>query len=108
MSDECVTVEIRILVRMNILANILESEGVFVLRGTEDCSTCSLSVIPDEAEKYVFWHEQDVAAWKNNIARVRYAQNRELAKRIVELGKLLGFEVEWDGSLSRTINFHLD
>ena len=107
MSDN-IPVETRIMVRMNILANILESEGVFVLRGTEDCATCSLAAISDEAEKYVFWHEQDVAAWKNNIARVRYAQNRELAKRIVELGKLLGFEVEWDGSLSRTINFHLD
>lgn len=83
----------------------LRSLGYFAKENHTCCQTCGFSEVPDEFEKIVFYHNQDLDGLKEDGGcHLSWAGD---GKQIVDVLERNGLKVTWDGSESKRIYMEL-
>lgn len=84
-------------------------EGFIARQDYLCCNSCATSALEadynvDENSSYVFYHGQDADAFENKmLTRTLYLGWQGNGKKLVEIIKAHGFQVDWDGTEERKI-----
>lgn len=78
----------------------LRKAGYFAKQNFWCCMSCGLSAIPEDAEKFVFYHNQDNDAWnkEKELDRPLHLCWGGDGKEIVSILESVGLNTEWNGN----------
>lgn len=100
--------------RFNAVFRILRKLGFFAKQDFWCCMTCGVHAVPDDAKKWVFYHGQDVDAFRlgyngpktkflHKPIAIAFGTTLVEGREIVGVFESEGFEVEWDGMMEHRI-----
>lgn len=81
--------------KLNLAFKQLRKAGYFARQNFLCCQSCACAAIPDDVEKYVFYHAQDNDDKKEGLPF--FVAWRGVGKEIVSIFESNGINVNWDG-----------